>query len=64
MYISLNELYDEIGLENISLGEDLGWKVEDGLIEIEWSSQIADDGSPCIVMNYLRAPKYGYYRFL
>ncbi len=63
MYISLNELYDEIGLDHISIGEDLGWNMDAGLIDIEWSSQIADDGTPCIVMNYGHAPKYGYYKF-
>lgn len=63
MYISLNEFYDSIGLDHISIGEDLGWNVDTGLIDIEWSSQIADDGSPCIVINYVHMPKYGYYKF-
>ena len=63
MYISLNEFYDSIGLDHISIGEDLGWNIDTGLIDIEWSSQITDDGNPCIVINYVHTPKYGYYKF-
>ena len=60
MYLSLNEFYDILGLAHTTVGDNLGWKTEDGLIEIEFSSQIADDGRPCIVIDYSIVPKYGY----
>ena len=60
MYASLNEFYDEIGLAPTSLGDDLGWNIDDGLVDIYFSSQIADDGTPCIVLNFEHAPRYGY----
>lgn len=59
-YVSLNEFYDEVGLDHIPLGNDLGWKITDGLIKPLFSSQIDDDGVPCIVLKYEIAPKYGY----
>ena len=62
-YISLNEFYNELGLDDTRLGEDLGWNVIDGLIEFDFSSQIAEDGTPCIVVDYKVAPKRGYDRY-
>ena len=60
MYVSLNEFYDELDLDHTKLGNDLGWNIDDGLIEIDFSSQIADNGKPCVVVNYSVAPRYGY----
>lgn len=60
MYVSLNEFYDELGLEHTEIGAELGWNIDRGLIDVNFSSQIADDGTPCIVVNYSIAPKYGY----
>lgn len=61
-YISLNDFYDELGLKHIELGDDLGWNV-DRMIDVDFGSQIADDETPCIVLEYLVAPKYGYSNF-
>lgn len=58
--ISLNEFYDELELERINLGDELGWRVDKGLIEIDFTSKIADNGKPCIVLDYINAPYYGF----
>lgn len=60
MYISLNEFYDEIGLPHISIGDDLGWNIDKAYIEIKYAAQIAENGQPCIVIDYLVAPRYDY----
>lgn len=60
MYISLNEFYDELGLNHISVGDDLGWNIDRGYIEIDFSSQLCDDGVPCVVLDYRVAPQYDY----
>lgn len=60
MFISLNDFYYEIGLSNTKLGDDLGWNVSEGLINLKFSSQLTDDGTPCVVMDYSIAPKYDY----
>lgn len=61
-YVSLNDFYDELGLSQIELGDDLGWNV-DRMIDVDFGSQLADDDTPCIVLEYLVAPKYGYSNF-
>src|SRR5574344_625063 len=60
MFISLNDFYYEIGLSNTKLGDDLGWNVSEGLIDLKFSSQLTDDGTPCVVMDYSIATKYDY----
>ena len=61
-YVSLNEFYDELGLDHTSVGDDLGWNV-DKLIDISFSSQLNDNGEPSVVLDYLVAPKYDFYKF-
>ena len=62
-YISLNDFYSEIGMEPVSIGDDLGWNTIRGLIEVEFSAQIDTDGVPCIVLDYAVAPKRGFNRW-
>jgi hypothetical protein len=62
-YVSLNDLYEELGMECTKIGDDLGWNIfGDGLLDISFSSQLADDGTPCLVMDYSVAPRYNYYK--
>ena len=64
MYISLNEFYYEIGLNPTSIGDDLGWGIDHGYIELSFSSHLADEGTPCLVIDYQVAPRYEYNRSL
>lgn len=62
-YVSLNDFYDELGIGPTKLGDDLGWDIyKDGLIDIAFSSRLAEDGTPCLVMDYSVAPRYEYYK--
>lgn len=64
-YISLNTLYSELGLDNVPIGEEVGWCVSDGRIELDFSAQIADDGkTPCIVVSFYNAPRYNFSRYM
>lgn len=60
MYISLNEFYYEIGLSGTKIGEDIGWNIEKGYIDINFSSQLTEDSTPCLVLDYSLAPCYDY----
>ena len=60
MYISLNEFYYEIGLSGTRIGDDLGWNVDRGLIDLHFSAQVADDGNPCLVVEFEVAPRYNF----
>lgn len=59
-YISLNEFYYELDLDGSSIGDELGWNVTSGLIELDFSAQLDTDGTPCIVIDYRVAPKRGF----
>lgn len=62
-YASLNDLYSELGLPTIDIGNSLGWNSDMGLIETYLSSQLADDGTPCLVLDFNKAPKYDFDKF-
>lgn len=64
MYISWNEFFDELGMKTTPMGDELGWNIDDGLIELDYSSQLTDDGTPCITIEYLIAPKYDYSKLM
>ncbi len=59
-YISLNEYYDEIGLPQIALGETLGWKLDDGLIEPSFGAILDEKGKAVISIDFLVLPKEDY----
>ena len=59
-YISLNEFYYELGLDGCLIGDELGWNVSNGLIEIDPSAQLDTDGVPCIVIDFVYPPTRGY----
>ena len=59
-YISLNEFYYALDLDGVSIGDDLGWNVARGLIELDFSAQLDTDNVPCIVIDYVVAPKRGF----
>lgn len=60
MYASLNEFYDKIGLRHVDIGDSLGWNIDDRGLEVLFSSCIADNDKPCLVVSYNIAPKYNY----
>jgi hypothetical protein len=64
MYVSLNDFYYEIGLDSVKLGDELGWNVDSGYIDLSFSSQLASDGTPCLVIDYSVAPRYDYRNLL
>ena len=60
MYVSLNDYYGEIGLPSCDIGDDLGWNANKGMIELNFSSRIADDGRPCLVVSFRVEPRYDF----
>lgn len=60
MYITLNEFYSEIGLDETKLGDDLGWNIDKGYITLDFSSHLDANGTPCLVIDYSVAPVYDY----
>lgn len=60
MTVSLNEMYDALGLPHIKIGDELGWIVEDGLLDFQFSSQLTENGEPCLVVDYTVDPIYSF----
>ena len=53
MWVPLNDLYDELGIRTTELGRDLGWNIDDGIVNMSISYISDDDGNPCGVLNYM-----------
>lgn len=58
--VSLNEFYEEIGLDGIAAGWDVGWNVYRGLIEVKFDAILPEDGIPCLCFEFVQRPEVGY----
>lgn len=56
-YISLNEYYDEIGLDHVKMGDQIGWHIDRGYIDLQFGADLKDD-KPCIYVDYNLMPEY------
>lgn len=60
-YISLSELYDELGLDRTSISDELGWNLgKDGQIEYELHAATTHEGKPALMLEFLVAPRRGF----
>lgn len=64
MYVSLSDLYDLLDLPHTKISDDLGWNLDDGLVDIRFGSTISEDNEPCIVMDYTVAPRYDFSKLM
>ena len=55
--VSLNEFYAELGMECTEMGFKYGWNIDDGLIEVRFTSTITDDNKLCLVVSFARNPR-------
>ena len=60
MWVSVNEWYQELGLEPVGLGDDKGWN-NDHMIDIPdevdvWSTTQSPDNVPCFIITYYNRP--------
>lgn len=60
LYVTLNDFYYEIGLEETKLGDMLGWNIDKGYLDITYSSHLDANGTPCLVLDYQVAPIYDF----
>ncbi len=64
MYISLNDYYYEMGLRETSVGNDIGWNIDSGMLEFEFTSMLTENEIPCLVINFSTEPRYDYSKLL
>lgn len=60
MWVSVNEWYEELGLEPVGLGDDKGWNT-DHMIDIpddpdSWTTAQSQDNVPCFLITYYNRP--------
>ena len=58
MFLTVNELYYAIGLSGTKLGDMMGWDIDKGMLEIDFSAQLTEEGEPCLVLNYSTEPRF------
>lgn len=61
--VTLNDFYEEIGLQGTATGDNLGWNLRTGIIEYHPGSQIVPEGEdhenePCLVIEFTNPPRY------
>lgn len=62
-YVSLNDFFYELGLEGTTLGENLGWSISQGMVTVDFSTQLSENDVPCLVIDYDRLPTYDFDRW-
>lgn len=58
-YITLNEFYYTLGLDQVKFGDEMGWNTNHR-IDVDFSTQQAADGRPCLVVDYVTGPIYDF----
>lgn len=65
-FVSLNELYEELGIPPVEMGYDLGWNTNKGkresLIDVHYTGGM-DGRTPCAVLSYSIRPKYDFDKY-
>lgn len=62
IFLDLNEYYIALGLNQVQIGNDLGWN-SDRLIDVNFAATVAPNGEPCIVLDYNTLPRGDFRRY-
>lgn len=60
-YASLSDFYNLVGLKSTFDSDDRGWNL-DNRLEIDYNTQMAEDGRPCITISYTTTPIYEFWK--
>ena len=62
MCVSLNEFYAGIGLDGISLGDQLGWN-EQRQIEVHYGAKVSEEGKAVVIVDFVVEPTEKWFKF-
>ena len=57
---SLNDMYSEIGLPGIRLGDEIGWSIDHDMPELEKVANFGPNGEACICIDFSMPPNVNY----
>ena len=60
LWVSVNDFYDELGLDRTSIGDSLGWDISRGTVKLRFDSQLDAEGNPCLVVDFDNPPYHDY----
>lgn len=63
MYVSLNEVYGAIGIPYNKAGEEVGFNI-DHPVDFIFTSQLTEEGQPCLVVDYREGPRSDFRRII
>ena len=58
MFISVNDVYYELGLDYVGQGDNIGWELGRNKVVFEFGSKLTPKGRSCIVIDYEVQPRY------
>ena len=56
-YVTVNELYNEIGIPTIGAGSLIGWCADKEMADVFFTSDVNEDGTPYVVLEYRNRPE-------
>lgn len=60
LFVSLNDFYFDVGLPPVGNGDDVGWAVERGLVDIKLHAVLTPENKPCVSITFTVEPKHIY----
>lgn len=58
-FVPLNDFFYELDIPATKYGKMVGWRADRGMMRANYSSQLADDGTPVLVLSYNLTDRYG-----
>ncbi len=59
-YVSLNDFYYAIDRPSTKTGNEIGWNIANGFVELWLSTQLNENDEPCVVIGFHREPHYDF----
>ena len=56
-YVTVNTLFNEIGLPSVEIGDLLGWNIDRDDVDITYDSGIEVDGQPYVIVEFKNKPR-------
>lgn len=58
MWLDLNDLYYAIGLPSTKLGDQVGFDIDKGYIQVDYTGTLTPEGQPCLSIDMTVYPKH------